>query len=188
MPLRITGLAVATLLALSTAVASADLGPGTLLDGRITQDYSSNHAYVGEPVTLTNVSNDNGSGTVRNAKLYGIVSEVQKAGQGHPGKIAFSFTRLVLPSGATYSVDTTVTKMAANTKSNALKEAGGALAGMLIGNAIGKTLFHVGGGGIVGAAGGFLLAKNNRENINVTKGSVVQVHINSITRRQASHR
>jgi hypothetical protein len=187
MRLRITSFAVALLLTLLTAPAFADLQAGTLLNGTITENYSSNHAYVGQPVKLTHVTNDNGSGTVTGGTLYGTVSSVQAAGQGRPGRIAFSFTRLVLPSGATYRVNTTVTKMAANTKSNALKEAGGALAGMLVGNMIGKTLFHTGIGGVVGAAGGFLAAKNNRENVNVSSGSVVQVQVNSITRRQAGH-
>jgi hypothetical protein len=184
---RFTASAAALLLALSAAPAYADLGAGTLLNGTITENYSSNHAYVGQPVKLTHVTNDNGSGTVTGGTLYGTVSSVQAAGQGRPGRIAFSFTRLVLPNGATYSVNSTVTKMAANTKSNALKEAGGALAGMLVGNAIGKTIFHTGLGGVLGAAGGYLAAKNSRENVNVSSGSVVQVQINSITRRQAGH-
>ena len=72
-----------------------------------------------------------------------------------------------------------------NTKSNALKEAGGALAGMLVGNAIGKTLFHTGAGGAVGAIGGFAVAKNNRSNVVVPAGSNVVVQIVS-ARRQAS--
>jgi hypothetical protein len=43
----------------------------------------------------------------------------------------------------------------------------------------------LGGGGIVGAAGGFLLAKNNHQDINVSAGSIVQVELTSVTRRQA---
>ncbi|HTX57558.1 MAG TPA: hypothetical protein VMD47_10725 [Candidatus Acidoferrales bacterium] len=171
---------------LTTAVAAASLAPGTLLNGTITQDYSSNHAYVGERVELTNVTNDDGSGTVTRGRLYGQVVAVQPAGQGTPGKIRFHFSRLVLANGAVYAVDSHVTGVQANTKSNAAKEAGGAIAGMLVGNAIGKTLFHVGGFGLLGAAGGFLLAKNNRQNVDVPAGSVVQVELTSVTRRQSS--
>ena len=170
----------------ATAIAAqAALTTGSLLNGTISQSYSSNHAYVGEPVVLRNVTSDDGSGSVSRGTLYGTVSSVQKAGQGRPGRIAFRFTRLVTGSGATYAVNTSVTKMKANTKNNTLKEAGGALAGMLVGNMIGKTLFHLSGGGLVGAAGGFLLAKNNKEDVNVPAGSIVQVQVHSVTRRQS---
>jgi hypothetical protein len=73
--------------------------------------------------------------------------------------------------------------MAAKTKSNVLKEAGGALAGMLAGNAVGKMV-GVGAGGLIGAAGGFLIAKNSRENMTVAAGSVVNVELQA-ARRQA---
>jgi hypothetical protein len=136
-------------------------------------------------VTLSNVTNDNGSGTVVGGTLIGDVTQVRPAGQGSPGKIRMHFYRLRTRNGALYSVDTTVVGVKAKTKNNALKEVGGALGGMLVGNAIGKTLFHVGGFGILGAAGGFLLAKNNRENVNISAGSLVQVRVNAVTRRQA---
>ena len=166
-------------------VAQAAPATGSLLNGTLSQNYSSNHAYAGEPVVLQNVTSDDGSGAVTRGTLYGHVQSVQKAGQGRPGKIAFTFDRLVTGSGATYSVTTTVTQMKVATKNNTAKEAGGALAGMLVGNAIGKTLFHVGGFGAVGAVGGFLLAKNNHQDINIDAGTIVQVELNSVTRRQS---
>lgn len=185
MRLRIATGTFAAVIAATALAAQAALTTGTMLNGTITQSYSSKTAYVGQSVVLTNVTNDDGSGSIVSGKLYGHVSSVQKAGQGRPGKIALRFTKLVASNGATYAVDTTVTKMKVNTKNNTLKEAGGALAGMLIGNMIGKTLFHLSGGGIVGAAGGFLLAKNNREDVSIPSGSIVQVQIDAITRRQS---
>lgn len=118
--------------------------------------------------------------------MYGTVTSAVPASQGRPGKVQMRFTRLVLPSGATYAVDGVVSGMQANTKNNALKEAGGALAGMLIGNMIGKTIFHTSLGGVLGAAGGFLIAKNNRQNVVVPSGTAVQVTVRS-ARRQATH-
>lgn len=173
-------------LMLATAVAAnAALTQGTLLDGTITGDYSSNHAYAGQSVTVSNVRSDDGSGSVRNGTLYGYVYSVQKAGQGTPGKIRFRFTELVNGNGARYTIDSRVTNVNVQTKNNAGKEAGGALAGMLVGNALGHVLFGASGGGIVGAAGGFLLAKNNRQNVDVPAGSYLQVEILSVTRRQS---
>jgi hypothetical protein len=167
-----------------TGIADAQVAAGTALAGTITQSISSNHAYVGEPVTLRNVSSE--SGSIRGATMYGTVTSAVPAGQGRPGKVQMRFTRLVLPSGATYAVDGVVSGMQANTKNNALKEAGGALAGMLIGNMIGKTIFHTGIGGFLGAAGGFLIAKNNRQNVVVPSGTAVRVTVRS-ARRQATH-
>jgi hypothetical protein len=90
-----------------------------------------------------------------------------------------------VPSGATYSVRGVVTGIQKVTKSNALKEVGGALAGMIVGNIIGKTVFHTSVGGLAGAAGGYLLAKNSRENMTVPAGSTVTVKLVQ-ARRQAS--
>ncbi len=180
----LAGTALAGFMAVTMVVAQAALTAGSLLNGTINQNLSSNHAYVGEPVSLSNVTSNDGSGSVTGGTLYGYVASVQKASQGRPGKIQLAFTRLV-SHGVTYTVNTTVTQTNVQTKNNALKEAGGALAGMLVGNAIGKTIFHTGAGGIIGAAGGFLLAKNNRQDVNIPAGTVVQVQVNSVVRRQA---
>ncbi|MGC2130545.1 MAG: hypothetical protein WA629_10645 [Candidatus Aquilonibacter sp.] len=177
--------ALIALLFASMGAANAALTQGTLLDGTIDANYSSNHAYAGQSVTVSHVRSDDASGSVHNGTLYGYVSSVQKAGQGKPGKIAFRFTELVNGNGARYNIDSRVTNVNVSTKSNAGKEAGGALAGMLVGNAIGKTLFGGSAGGAIGAAGGFLLAKNNRQDVNVTEGSYIQVELLSVSRRQS---
>ncbi len=166
-----------------TGFADAAVVPGTQLAGTITQSVSTNHAWAGETVVLRHVTSE--SGDVSGATMYGTVTKVVPAGQGRPAQLQMRFTKLVLPSGATYGVDGVVTGSQTSTKNNALKEAGGALAGMLVGNMIGKTVFHTSVGGFLGAAGGFLIAKNNRQNMVVPAGSVVKVQLRS-ARRQAS--
>jgi len=177
-----------TALALSvfsiTGVASAAPASGEVLAGTMTSSVSTANAAVGQTVTLRNVRSE--SGDVSGGTMYGTVTRVVRAGQGRPAQLQMRFTRLVLPSGATYAVDGVVSGMQSNTKNNALKEAGGALAGMLVGNMLGKTIFHAGGGGFLGAVGGFLIAKNNRQNMTVPSGSAVRVTLRS-ARRQASH-
>lgn len=184
MRFRIAGGSLLAFVAATAIAAQAALTSGSLLNGTLNQDLSSNHAYVGQQVTLSNVTSADGSGSVVGGTLYGRVSSVQKASQGRPGKIQLEFSRLVT-SRATYGVDTTVTQTQTSTKNNVAKEAGGALAGMLVGNMIGKTVFHTGMGGILGAAGGFLLAKNNRQDVNISHGTIVQVRVDSVTRRQS---
>lgn len=166
----------------ATPPASAALAAGSHYAGVITTTVDTGSAHVGQPVRLVHV---NGSG-VSNATMYGSVTKVVRAGQGRPAELQMTFTRLVLPSGTSYATDGVVTGMHANTKNNALKEAGGALAGMIVGNMIGKTVFHASGGGLIGAAGGFLIAKNNRQNMTVPAGTGVSVTLRSV-RRQSGH-
>jgi len=185
MRIRLGFAALIAAFALAIGGASAQVYSGTTVNGTLTSDVNSANAYVGQPVTLVNVTSTDGSGRVVRGKLFGNVTEVQRAGQGRAAKLSMHFRTLVLPNGAYYTVDTTVTGMQANTKNNTLKEAAGALGGMLVGNAIGKTIFHASGGGLVGLAGGYMIAKNNRENMTVPAGSIVTVRLNSVVRRQS---
>ncbi len=172
----------AALLLLPVA-AAAQPAPGTSLNGTLQQSLDTKSVEVGQPVTLTNVSSANGSGAIVGARLAGEVTKVVRAGQRRTAQLQIRFTRLRLADGASYDVDGAVTGMKANTKNNALKEVGGALGGLIVGNVLGKAV-GVNGGGLVGAAGGFLLAKNSKENMSVGAGSVVTVQLQS-ARRQA---
>jgi hypothetical protein len=160
---------------------------GQQLAGTITTSVSTSNAYVGQPVTLQNVSSEDGS--VHGGTMYGTVTRVVRAGQGRPAQLQMTFHRLVLPSGATYAVTGVVTGMQAKTKNNALKEVGGAVAGMIVGNIIGKTIFHAstGIGGFLGAAGGYLIAKNNKENMTVGQGTAVRVQLRTARRQATRH-
>lgn len=165
-------------------VASAAPYAGAQYAGVITTSVNSANAVAGQSVTLTNVTSEDGS--VKGARMYGRVTRVVRAGQGRPAQVQMTFTKLVLANGTSYAIDGVVTGMQAQTKSNALKEIGGAVAGMIVGNIIGKTIFHAGNGmgGFLGAAGGYLIARNNKENLTVPQGSAVRVTLRSV-RRQA---
>jgi hypothetical protein len=160
---------------------------GAQYAGIVTTTVDSGTATVGQPVTLTRVTSEDGS--VSGARMFGTVTRVVRAGQGRNAQVQMTFTRLVLPSGASYAIDGVVTGAQVQTKNNALKEVGGAVAGMIVGNIIGKTIFHAatGIGGFLGAAGGYLIAKNNRANVTVPQGSAVRVTLRSV-RRQAIRR
>ena len=175
----------AALIGLAPLSASAAVSAGTQLTGSIDQSLSSNHATIGEPFTMSNVhSSDN---NITGARVYGHVSDVQKAGQGTPGKISLAYDRLVTRSGVSYAISGSTVSAAVQTKSNAVKEIGGAVVGDIVGNYLGK---HIGGigaslGGVAGAAGGYLAAKNNRQNVEITPHTAVTLQI-SQARRQAS--
>jgi hypothetical protein len=166
----------------SGAAALARVTAGTVLTGTLTTSLDTKSAYVGEDVYADNVSSADGS--IQGASMSGQVDEVQPAGQGTPAKIKLRFDWLRLPNGRNVAIDGVVTQLQSETKNNTLKEAGGALAGMLVGNAITKTIFGIAGGGLVGAIGGFLVAKNNRENMVIPANSQVTVRVAGVRRQE----
>jgi len=177
-------LAALVLAVLASGVALA-LSPGTNLSGQINQTIDTGHAYVGQMVTISNVSAPGAN--IYNATMYGTVTKVVSASQGRPAQLRITLNRLRLSNGTMYTIVGVVTGWNAVTKNNTLKEVAGAVGGMLVGNVLGKWIFHgASGGGLVGAAGGYLTAKNNRSNMVVSQGSTVQVQLVS-ARRQTSH-
>ena len=72
--------------------------------------------------------------------------------------------------------------MQANTKNNTLKEVGGAVGGMIVGNILGKMV-HTNVGGLLGAGGGYILAKNSKENLTIPQSSTVTVEVTSAHRQ-----
>jgi hypothetical protein len=167
--------------ALLPMVSSAAISPGTVLSGTMDQNISSGSAQVGPTFTISNAHSANYN--INGATSYGHVSSVQKAGQGRPGKIQLTVDRIHTRAGNTYVTAGYVTSAQVITKSNATKEAVAGLAGAVVGSILthGKTL-----GVLAGAAGAYLLAKNNRENVTINPGTKITVQL-SQTRRQASH-
>lgn len=181
---RLSTLAAAVALTFVPLVASAQISPGTTLVGTIDQNLSSKDVVVGQRFTMSNVhSQDN---NINGATIYGHVADVQHASQGRPGKISLAFDKLHTRSGGSYTLDGRATGVQENTKNNTLNEAGGAVAGMILGNIVGKKL-GTNMGGLLGAAGGYLYAKNARQNVTIPQNSVVTVQVLT-ARRQAGRR
>jgi hypothetical protein len=164
-------------LGIAPLAAVAQVSPGMTLNGTIDQNLSSNHAYVGEPVSLSGVWSNNGA--IRHATVYGHVREVIPAGQGRSGKIRLAFEQVRSPRG-TFSIQSRVTSIQAVTKNNGGKEAGAAAAGGLIGGLLG----HGALGAVLGAGGGYLIAKNNRQNVNISAGTPVSIQVLRSYRQQ----
>lgn len=161
--------------------AAVALAPGSVLTGILRAPLDSKNAAVGEDVTLHDVASSDGS--IAHATLLGTVTDVTRAGQGTNAQIRMHFDALRLPDGTIQPIDGVVVSVEVKTKSNAAKEIGGALVGMLAGNAIGKML-GINGGGVLGAAGGFLIAKDNRENVVIPANTAIGVQLEN-PRRQA---
>ena len=173
---KLTTILTTATLAFAPFSASAQITPGTQLIGNMDRSLSSKDSQVGQPFTLTNVHSHNHD--INGAVIYGHVAQVQHAGQGTPGKIQLAYDKINTRAGNIYQLEASTSNVQVNTKSNAGKEAIGTAAGALVGGLLGKGL-----GAVIGGAGGYLIAKNNRENVSVPTLVTVQVEHG---RRQAS--
>ncbi|MEO6912462.1 MAG: hypothetical protein ABI182_00400 [Candidatus Baltobacteraceae bacterium] len=171
--------AAAAILALIPLAVSAQISPGTQLVGTMDQNLSSKDAQVGQSFTMSNVHSLNHD--ISGATIYGHVAQVQRAGQGRPGKIELQVDKVNTRAGNVYKVAGYIANAKVTTKSNATKEIGATAVGALVGGLLGHTA-----GAVLGGAGGLLYAKNSRENVSIAQGSTITVQISS-SRRQASH-
>lgn len=150
--------------------------PGMQFNGTLWQSINSKSANVNDPVVLVNVNSTDGS--IMNARMFGHVAAVTRAGEGRNGQILLAFDTLQLANGTTYPVAGEVMRVEVKTPNNGAKEVLGALGGMIVGNILGKWIGAPANvGGIVGAAGGYVVAKNSRENVNIPANSNVAVRL-----------
>ncbi|HEV7180719.1 MAG TPA: hypothetical protein VGN11_12675, partial [Candidatus Baltobacteraceae bacterium] len=166
MKLRNGLMALATLAAFvgTTFAASAQnsntltLYQGAQINGRLRTDLNTGNAHVGDRFVMDVVPPyPSGNPDFQGAIIAGEVTTVTAAGQGKKPALGLQFDYLRLADGSTVDISATMTQ-----DQRKQEQASGGhvalttLGGMLLGNVLGKTIFHTGGGGIVGAAGGLL--------------------------------
>jgi hypothetical protein len=156
----------------------AQIPPGTALVGTLNRGLDSKTAQPGQPFVINNAHTADYS--INGATIYGHVASVQHAGQGTPGKIRLSVDKVNARNGSVYEVEGYASGVQVETKSNTLKELGGAAAGALVGGLLGHGV-----GALIGAGAGALYAKNNRQNVTIPQGSQVTIEIVRM-RRQPS--
>ncbi|HEY0615019.1 MAG TPA: hypothetical protein VGC96_10280 [Candidatus Elarobacter sp.] len=181
---RLPSIFAAAALAVVPLAAAAQITPGTNLNGTIDQTVDSKNAVIGQQVTISNVASTDHN--INGATMYGHVCDVQSASQGRPGKVQVCLDKLRTRSGNSYALDGRVVGAQVNTKSNVGNEVAGAVGGMIVGNILGKKI-GTNAGGLLGAAGGYMYAKNARQNVTIPSGTPVTVQVLS-ARRQATHR
>lgn len=176
------------------AVPAADtitLYNGTVINARLNQGLDSGSATVGDTFTMAVVPPyPSGDPAFQGAVISGVVTKVQRAGQGRNPEIVIHPRYLRMPDGSVTTIYGDVTSIAANksTGSTAAKAAAGAFLGMLIGNAIGKTIFQSSAGGAIGLAGGAMLGANSKSNFTIPAGANATIQLSQTVtiRRQAS--
>jgi hypothetical protein len=153
---------------------------GAQINARMRNTIDTGKAHVGDRFVMDVVPPyPSGNPVFQGAIIAGEITSVQPAGQGRKPALGLQFDYLRLADGSTVDISATMTQDARKDESkNGLKVALTTLGGMLLGNAIGKTIFHIGGLGAVGAAGGFLYGLNSKTNFQLQSGSNVQITLN----------
>ncbi|MDE2481242.1 MAG: hypothetical protein KGN02_03510 [bacterium] len=178
----------------TTFVASAQqtltLYQGAQINGRMRTTLDSGSAHVGDRFVMDVVPPyPSGDPSFQGAIVSGEVTSVQRAGQGTKPQLGLQFDYLRLADGSTVNISATMTQdQRQQQQANGGHVALTTLGGMILGNVIGKTIFHTGGGGVVGAAGGLLYGVNKKTNFQLPAGSNVQITLNqTVTIRRQSH-
>jgi hypothetical protein len=179
-------------LAQQAPIGTTLLGSQTVLNGTLEQDLNSKTAQVNDPFVLDVQAPYPGDDQrLVNAKIFGHVADVARAGGTKKGGLTLAFDRLVLADGTEASlsgqlISAQETK-GGNTAGRAIL---GALIGQVVGNYIGK---HIGSdvGGAVGAIGGGIYAGSLGTNITLGKGTMIKLQTTDPTtvtgRRQTTY-
>lgn len=178
----------------TTTIASAQeqtmtLYQGAQINARLRQPIDTGSAHVGDRFVMDVVPPyPSGNPAFQGAIISGELTSVTHAGQGRKPALGMQFDYLRLADGSTVDISATMTQdQKQQQQGNGAKVALSTIGGMLLGNVIGKSVFHTGGGGIVGAAGGLLYGLNEKTNFTLPAGSDVQLTLNQTVtiRRQA---
>ena len=164
--------------AINIAAAKLPIPTGSVINAVLDTELNSASAYIGQPITLSVPQSAQGNPTaLAGATIYGKVIQAQAAAQGTNPAIQIAVDSIALASATDpQSISAKVLKIDPTQGSIIAKEAAGTLAGMLLGNWIGKSL-DSNQGGLIGAVGGYLLTSNSKENIRVPAGTPVSLQL-----------
>jgi len=166
---------------------SVTLPQGTTINATMDNAINTATAYEGQKFTM-HVTQPYPSSALRGAYITGHVLSVTHARQGVKPELQLALDRLVLHDGSTVDISAQVTSMQQNkSENNTGHTALTAVGGMILGNMIGKTIFHTNIGGIAGLAGGALVGANAKVNFTVPAGAAIQAQLihGVVIRRQA---
>ncbi len=162
--------------AINIATIKPTVPAGTPIQAALGQDLSSKSAVVGQLISAK-VLQPVPDALLEGATIIGKVIQASPASQGRNPELELSFNGVRLAgSSATLPMSAKILKISITQKSNALNEAAGAAAGMVVGNIIGKWL-GTNAGGAVGAAGGYVLTQNAKQDLSVPAGSQVSLQL-----------
>lgn len=186
-----TALALVLTVAGAFAQSSPTLYSGSQINAIMDDQLDSGTTQVGDTFSMHVVapypSNDD---TYAGAQITGHVIKVVAAGRGTNPELQLGIDRMILRDGTSVDLPAQVTSAGTKQQSkNGAQVALSTIGGMILGNVIGKTVLHTNGGGIVGAAGGFLYGVNKKANVTLPAQAAVQLTLTrDVTVRRQAHR
>lgn len=167
------------LLAAPAGAATANFPAGATLSGSIQQDINTKTAQDGQRFTMVTPS-----GSV----IIGHLSQVDRANVGRKAHVKLNFDDIRFTDGTSVPIHAKLIAVGQHKKVNYVQAAGQVLGGMIVGNIVGKAV-GTNLGGLVGVAGGALLAANTSTNIDIPSGSQAQIQLTEplVVRPQARY-
>jgi hypothetical protein len=158
---------------------------GTQFDGKLQQEIATNKSKDGDTFTIVaqNTMFHHNDPSLDGAVLDGHVENVSPAGMGKKPGLTLVFDDIKLSDGTTAPVNVKIANIGAfDAKSHHWRTAGMVLGGMMAGH-IAAGHHH---GGMLGAAGGYVLSQQMKSNVDVKKGTTIDVKFLSDSLAQAS--
>lgn len=174
------GAAILALLIPVAAFAGQVVYAGTNMTAKLNVALDTKTSYTGQPISLTvQPPYPDGNPAFASAKIYGHVTNVVSGGQGRTAQLSIALDNIRYPdSNSAVPLNAKVTSLQQKHKNTTLTVAGATVAGMVVGNIIGKWIGIPGiAPGAAGALGGYLLSSNNKANFHVPAGSDVGVQL-----------
>ncbi|MBV8172459.1 MAG: hypothetical protein JO219_11075 [Candidatus Eremiobacteraeota bacterium] len=171
---------LATTLALAMprmASAAQTIPSGYGLNGSLNNALDTKSSYAGQPVSISVVAPyPNGVSSLAGSTIYGHVGEAVSGGRGRNPQLSIVLDKIKYRNGSSAQIGAVVSKLEPK-KDKHGRVLLGTAGGMFLGNWAGKALFGGSAGGAVGAATGFLLSSNNKQDFHVPAGSPVGIQL-----------
>ena len=157
--------------------ARADIPPGTDISATLQGSLDSRTSKVGDAVLMkvtASPAHSEAETALDGAIIRGHVSEAVGATPTKKAYIGIAFDTITLADGRTYPFPAKIMAFQKQQRTNAGQAAGEILAGMIVGNIIGKGVVSP-MGGAVGAMGGVVYASQMSKNFRIPENSTVKM-------------
>jgi hypothetical protein len=145
--------------------ADVNLPAGSTLDATLQNEVNTKTAQDGQRFRMKTAS-----GSI----IYGHLSEVNAATPTRKAHVKFNFDLIQFDDGTRAPLSASLQGITQKKSINYATGAGEVLGGMILGNILGKKL-GTNAGGLVGLAGGALLASNTAYNIDIPAGAAAKI-------------
>lgn len=160
---------------------------GTTFYGKLQQEISSKTSHDGDKFTLVEADTlFHKTPALHGAVINGHLENVQPAGLARKPSMTIVFDNMVMPDGTTAPVNVQLMNLHAfDAKSHHLRTIGLMIGGAIAGHAVAR---HTGRrhGGMLGAAGGYVLSQELKSDVDVKPGTVLELRFLSNATNQAS--